>query len=251
MPVGQELQGQVALVTGASRGIGRAVAVALAQAGAVIGINYLARTAAAEETLAAVEQTGARGLLVPGDVGEAGTADAIVDRLVKECGRIDILVNNAGITRDTLVMRMDEAAWDAVLTTNLKSAFFCSRAVVRPMLRSGGRIINISSVSGVMGNAGQANYAAAKAGMIGLTMSLARELASRNITVNAVAPGFIVTDMTARLNEEQVEHLKQFIPLQRLGSPNDVAEVVAFLASPRAAYITGQVIRVDGGMVMG
>ncbi|MCL4545208.1 MAG: 3-oxoacyl-[acyl-carrier-protein] reductase [Chloroflexi bacterium] len=246
-----EFANYVALVTGASRGIGRAVAVRLASGGATVGVSYLSNTKAAEETAHAIEAAGGRAVLLQGDVGAPEVADRLVRELLALFNRIDVLVNNAGITRDNLVMRMDDTSWDAVLTTNLKSAFLCSKAVVRPMLRTGGRIINISSVSGVMGNAGQANYSAAKAGMIGLTMALARELASRNITVNAVAPGFITTAMTAQLKEEQVAHLRQFIPLNRFGSVEDVAEAVAFLASSRASYITGQVLRVDGGMVMG
>ncbi|MCL4508003.1 MAG: 3-oxoacyl-[acyl-carrier-protein] reductase [Chloroflexi bacterium] len=246
-----EFASYVALVTGASRGIGRAVAVRLASGGATVGVSYLSNTKAAEETVHTIEAAGGKAVLLQGDVGAPGVADRLVRELLALFNRIDVLVNNAGITRDNLVMRMDDASWDAVLTTNLKSAFLCSKAVVRPMLRTGGRIINISSVSGVMGNAGQANYSAAKAGMIGLTMALARELASRNITVNAVAPGFITTAMTAQLKEEQVAHLRQFIPLNRFGSVEDVAEAVAFLASSRASYITGQVLRVDGGMVMG
>ena len=240
---------QVALVTGASRGIGRAIAVTLAQRGyKVMG------TATTEAGAQAISEAlsgfpGSKGLVL--DVTDAAAIDATIDAILKEHGALHVLVNNAGITRDTLAMRMKDDDWDAVLDTNLKAVFRMSRAVMRPMMKQRhGRIINITSVVGAMGNGGQSNYAAAKAGVAGMTRALARELGSRNITVNCVAPGFIDTDMTRALNDEQQATLKAQIPLGRLGQPEDIAEAVAFLASPQAAYITGTELHVNGGMLM-
>ena len=239
---------QVALVTGASRGIGRAIALALAGQGyTVIG------TATSDAGAAAISQAlaplGGRGLRL--DVNDAAGVDAAVDAIVKADGGLQVLVNNAGITRDTLAMRMKDSDWDAVLDTNLKAVFRCSRAVMRTMMKQRyGRIISITSVVGAIGNAGQANYAAAKAGVAGMTRALARELGSRNITVNCVAPGFIATDMTAELPEAQRAALLGQIPLGRLGTPEEIAHAVAFLASPLAGYITGAELHVNGGMFM-
>lgn len=245
------LVGKVALVTGGSRGIGRAVALKLAENGADVAINYAGNTAAAEEVKAAIEKLGRKAMLVQGSVADTDGVQAIVNQVVKELGRLDILVNNAGITRDGLLMRMKEADWDAVLETNLKGVFNCSKAVMRTMMKQkSGRIVNMASVVGEMGNAGQANYAAAKAGVIGFTKSLAKEVASRGITVNAVAPGFIATDMTKVLTDDQKAEMAKTIPLGRAGQPEDVANAVLFLVSDEAAYITGQVLNVDGGMVM-
>lgn len=245
------LTGKVALVTGGSRGIGRAIALTLAQHGADVAINYAGNTAAAEEVKTAIEGMGRKALLVQGSVADTDGVQAIVNQVVKELGRLDILINNAGITRDGLLMRMKEADWDAVLETNLKGVYNCSKAVMRTMMKQkSGRIVNMASVVGEMGNAGQANYAAAKAGVIGFTKSLAKEVASRSITVNAVAPGFIATDMTSVLTDEQKAEMARTIPLGRAGQPQDVANAVLFLVSEEAAYITGQVLNVDGGMVM-
>ena len=245
------LAGKVALVTGGSRGIGRAIALTLAEHGADVAINYAGNTAAAEEVAAAIEKLGRKALLVQGSVADTNGVADIVGRVVKELGRLDILVNNAGITRDGLLMRMKEADWDDGMNTNLKGVFNCSKAVLRTMMKQkGGRIVNMASVVGEMGNAGQANYASAKAGVIGFTKSLAKEVASRNITVNAVAPGFIATDMTSVLTDEQKAEMACTIPLGRAGEPQDVANAVLFLVSDEAAYITGQVLNVDGGMVM-
>ncbi len=243
---------QVVIVTGASRGIGRAIAVRFGQEGAAVVINYRGNEAAARETADAVTAAGGAATLVQGDVSVRDDAERVIEAAVTAYGRVDVLVNNAGITRDGLLMRMSDDDWDAVLDTNLKGAFHTTRAVLRPMIRKrSGRIINIMSVVGMMGNAGQANYAAAKAGLIGFTLSTAKEVASRSITVNAVAPGYIVTEMTDAISDAMKAEVQKAIPMGRLGAPEDVAQVVAFLASPAAAYMTGCVLRVDGGMAMG
>lgn len=245
------LVGKVALVTGGSRGIGRAIALKLAENGADVAINYAGNTAAAEEVKTAIEQMGRKALLVQGSVADTDGVQTIVNTVVKELGRLDILINNAGITRDGLLMRMKEADWDDVMHTNLKGVYNCSKAVLRTMMKQrSGRIVNMASVVGEMGNAGQTNYAAAKAGVIGFTKSLAKEVASRGITVNAIAPGFIATDMTSVLTDDQKAEMARTIPLGRAGQPEDVANAVLFLVSEGAVYITGQVLNVDGGMVM-
>ncbi|WP_019424937.1 3-oxoacyl-[acyl-carrier-protein] reductase [Paenibacillus sp. OSY-SE] len=245
------LEGKVALVTGASRGIGRAIALSLAEAGADVVVNYAGSEAAANDTAAAIEVLGRKALTVKANVGKAEEAEQLVKTTLEQMGRIDILVNNAGITRDNLIMRMKEEEFDQVIETNLKGVFNCIKSVTRPMMKQrSGRIINISSVVGVIGNPGQANYVAAKAGVIGLTKASARELASRGITVNCVAPGFIETDMTDALPEEYRQQLLAQIPLARLGQPEHIAKTVRFLASEDAEYMTGQTIHVDGGMYM-
>jgi 3-oxoacyl-[acyl-carrier protein] reductase len=245
------LANKTALVTGASRGIGRATAIELAKAGAKVAVNYAGNRAAAEEVVAQIQAAGGQAFMVQADVGDAAAVDAMVKSVVEHFGSIDILVNNAGITRDNLIMRMKEEDWDAVIHTNLKGIFNCTKVVTKLMMKQRyGRIVNMTSVVGVMGNAGQSNYAAAKAGVIGFTKSMAKELASRNITVNAVAPGYISTDMTADLPDQAKADLQSQIPLQRLGNPADVASAVLFLVSPGADYITGQTLHVDGGMVM-
>jgi len=245
------LESKVVIVTGASRGIGREIALTLAENGANVVVNYMGNQALAEDVAAQIKALGRDSLAIKADVAKSADVDQLVTQTIAHFGRVDILVNNAGITKDNLIMRMKEEDWDTVIETNLKSSFLLSKAVSRQMMKQRyGRIVNISSVVGIMGNAGQANYVAAKAGMIGLTKTLARELASRGITVNAVAPGFIETDMTQALGNEVKEQLLQQIPLARLGSTKDVANAVKFLVSDDAAYITGQVINVDGGMVM-
>ncbi|EFU40173.1 3-oxoacyl-(acyl-carrier-protein) reductase [Paenibacillus vortex V453] len=247
----EALKGQTALVTGASRGIGRSIALGLADLGANVAVNYAGSEAAAAEVVEAIRAKGVSAIAIKSNVGRTEEAEAMVKQVMEAFGRIDILVNNAGITRDNLIMRMKEEEFDQVIETNLKGVFNCLKAVTRPMMKQRyGRIINISSVVGALGNPGQANYVAAKAGVIGLTKSAARELASRGITVNAVAPGFIDTDMTRELSEDMREGLLGGIPLARLGQPEEIAGVVAFLASSSASYMTGQVLHVDGGMYM-
>lgn len=245
------LEGKKALVTGASRGIGRSIAIALAEAGADVAINYSGSEAAAAETAEAVEALGRRAIVLKANVGKSDEFEAMVKEVIAQFGAVDILVNNAGITRDNLIMRMKEDEFDQVIETNLKGVFNGIKAVTRSMMKQrSGRIINISSVVGVLGNPGQANYVAAKAGVIGLTKASARELASRGITVNCVAPGFIQTEMTDKLPEETRLALSGQIPLARLGDPSDIANAVRFLASDASAYMTGQTIHVDGGMYM-
>ena len=245
------LTGKVALVTGASRGIGRAIALKLAAEGAAVVINYHGSMEKAKEVKAEIESDGGIAEIMQCNVADYQATEAMIRKVTDDFGRLDILVNNAGITRDGLLMKMSEEDYDTVLDTNLKGTFHCIRFAARQMLRQrGGRIINLSSVSGILGNAGQANYSASKAGVIGLTKSAARELASRGITVNAVAPGFIETEMTAVLKEKVRESAVAQIPMGAFGTAEDVAEAVAFLASDSARYITGQTIHVDGGMAM-
>lgn len=245
------LTGKVAVVTGASRGIGRAIAESMAEAGAMVIVNYCGSAEKAAETVNEIEKAGGKAAAVQCDVSDFEKAGGFINDVIKTYGRIDILVNNAGITRDGLLMRMAEEDFDAVIRTNLKGGFNCMRHAARQMIKQkSGRIINISSVVGVMGNAGQVNYAASKAGVIGMTKSAARELASRGITVNAVAPGFINTEMTAVLSDSVKEAAAAQIPMKMFGEPADVAAAVRWLASDEARYITGQVLCIDGGMAM-
>lgn len=247
----QDLKGKVALVTGGSRGIGRSICVDLAARGAYVYINYTSRPDAAEETLALCRQQGSDGAVIGFNVAESSAVDAAIDQIKEKSGRLDILVNNAGITSDGLLIRMKDEDWAKVINVNLSGAFYCARAAAKLMMKArSGRIINVSSVVGQMGNAGQACYVSSKAGLIGLTKTLARELASRGITVNAVAPGFITTEMTEKLSEEmKQEHLRS-IPLGRYGAPEEIASAVSFLAGDGAAYVTGQVLAINGGMYM-
>ncbi len=246
------LDERVALVTGASRGIGRAIALELARRGAKVAVNYNRSGDAAAEVVDAITADGGEAIAMQADVSDFDAAGNLVKETVSHFSQIDILVNNAGTTRDMIIMLMPEEDWDTVILTNLKSAFNCSKAAVRPMMRKRyGRIINITSVAGIAGNAGQTNYSASKAGLIGFTKSLAREVAARNITVNAVAPGFVPTDLTESVPEDIKTSSLEAIPLGRWGTPEEVAYAVAFLAGDEAGYITGQVISVDGGMVMG
>lgn len=245
----QRLQGKVAIVTGASRGIGRATALALAAEGARLVVNYASSQGAADQVVTEIHDMGGEAIALAADVSNGDQVEALVNSTLEKWGQIDVLVNNAGITRDTLLLRMKPEDWQAVINLNLTGVFLCTRAVSKIMLKQrSGRMINIASVAGQMGNIGQANYSAAKAGVIGFTKTVAKELASRGITVNAVAPGFIATDMTSDLKSDEI---LKFIPLGRYGQPEEVAGMIRFLAAdPAAAYITGQVMNVDGGMVM-
>jgi len=245
------LAGKTALVTGASRGIGRAIAISLAEAGADVAVNYAGSEAAAAETVKLIEAAGRKAFKIKADVSNSQEVEEMFKQVLETFGKLDILVNNAGITRDNLIMRMKEDEFDQVIATNLKGVFNCVKAATRPMMKQRyGRIINISSVVGALGNPGQVNYVAAKAGVIGMTKAAAKELSSRGITVNAVAPGFIETDMTDKLSDDMRAGLLGQIPLARLGQPEDIAKAVRFLASDDASYMTGQTIHVDGGMYM-
>ncbi len=251
MSTAQELSGKIALVTGGSRGIGRAIALALADAGADVMISYRSSEAEAAQVVGTIRAKGRTSEAYKSDAADFAQSKDIIEAILSASQRLDILVNNAGITRDGLLMRMAEEDWDSVIATNLKSMFNMCKAATRPMMsQRSGKIINITSIAGVIGNAGQTNYAASKAGVIGFTKSLAKELGSRNIQVNAVAPGFVETDMTAKLNEDQRKRLEEVIPLKRTAKAEEIAGVVRFFASPAADYITGQVLCVDGGMVM-
>ncbi|OKH17891.1 3-oxoacyl-[acyl-carrier-protein] reductase [[Limnothrix rosea] IAM M-220] len=245
----QRLKGQVAVITGASRGIGKATAIALASEGAKVVINYARSSDAAEALVAEITEAGGEAIALQADVSQADQVDNLIKQTLDQWGQIDILVNNAGITKDTLLMRMKPETWQAVIDLNLTGVFLCTKAVTKTMMKKRyGRIINITSVAGLMGNPGQANYSAAKAGVIGFTKTVAKELSSRNVTVNAVAPGFIATDMTEGLDNEDI---LKYIPLGRFGKPEEIAGMIRFLAAdPAAAYVTGQTFNVDGGMVM-
>ncbi|MDI6756109.1 MAG: 3-oxoacyl-[acyl-carrier-protein] reductase [Thermodesulfobacteriota bacterium] len=248
--MGERLLGKVALITGGAQGIGRAIALLFAREGGRVVLSDI-NLEKAKETCREIESLGREALAVGGNVADAREAEAMVQQTLEKFGRLDILVNNAGITRDQVLLRMKEEEWDLVLSVNLKGAFHCTKAALRPFLKQkGGKVVNIASVTGQMGNAGQSNYAASKAGLIGFTKSIAREYASRNIQVNAVAPGFIDTAMSQAIPEKGREVLIKQIPMERLGSPEDIAEAVLFLASPAADYITGQVLNVNGGMYM-
>lgn len=245
------LEGKVALVTGASRGIGRAIALKLAAEGAKVAINFAGSTAKAEAVKAEIEEHGGEAILVQASVADPAAVEDMIRKVIDAFGRIDILVNNAGIAKDGILIKMKDEDFDAVLNTNLKGVFYCTKAVAKLMMKQRyGRIVNMSSVVGLIGNAGQTNYAAAKAGVIGFSKSAAKELAARGVTVNMVAPGFIDTDMTANLPEKVREATLEGIPMKKMGSPENIADAVAFLVSDNASYITGQVINVDGGMVM-
>ena len=247
-----DLSERVAIVTGGGRGIGRAIALRLAEAGATVAINDVGDSAPADSVAEEIRKIGRESLVVLADISQSAEVTGLVDSVMEKYGRVDILVNNAGITRDQLIMRMSDDEWDKVLGINLKGVFLCSKAVMRPMMKQRwGRIISISSIVGLIGNAGQANYASAKAGIIGLTKTIAKEVASRGITANAIAPGFIDTSMTQQLPEDRRQELMNQVPLGFLGTPRDVAEVVAFLASEEARYITGQVVTIDGGISLG
>ncbi|EHL76853.1 3-oxoacyl-[acyl-carrier-protein] reductase [Bacillus smithii] len=245
------LEGKVALVTGASRGIGREIALEFAREGADVAVNYAGSEEKAREVAEEIKAMGRKALLVQCDVSDSQAVQDMIKSVVDYFGGLDILVNNAGITRDNLILRMKEEEWDAVINTNLKGVFLCTKAAARAMMKKrSGRIINISSIVGITGNPGQANYVAAKSGVIGLTKTTAKEFASRGITVNAIAPGFISTDMTEDLPEEVKEAMIKQIPLARIGEPKEIARVALFLASPDSSYMTGQILRVDGGMGM-
>jgi 3-oxoacyl-[acyl-carrier protein] reductase len=245
------LDGRPALVTGGSGGIGRAIALALADEGAPVAVHYAGNRSGAEEVAGAISERGGRAVIIQGDLAERSTPERVVEGAAEALGGLHILVNNAGVTRDTLILRMKDEDWEQVVATNLTAAFKCIRAALRPMIRQrGGRIINIASIAGEIGNAGQANYVAAKAGLIGLTKATAREIASRGITVNAVAPGLIDVGMTAHLNQDQIQRFVEQIPMGRLGTAEEVANAVVYLSSEDAAYVTGQVLNVDGGLVM-
>lgn len=249
--MGLELTGKSCLVTGGSRGIGKAIALQLAGYGADVAITYSRSADAANEVVKEIEATGSKALAFQADAVDYDAAVTTIDSIVNEWGKLDVLVNNAGITRDNLILRMSEEQWDEVITTNLKSIFNYSKAAARPMMKNrGGSIINISSVVGISGNAGQSNYSASKAGIIGFTKSYAKELASRNVRANVVAPGYILTDMTGDLDEKVLDGIKKATPLGRAGEVGEVAGLVAFLASDLSSYITGETIRVDGGMAM-
>jgi 3-oxoacyl-[acyl-carrier protein] reductase len=246
----KELEGKVALVTGASRGLGRAIALKLAGLGSKVAVNYVASDEEANKLVEEIERRGGEAMLAKADVADAGAVKATTQQVVARWGKIDILVNNAGIVRDSLLPRMSDESWDEVINTNLRGAYLCTKFALRSMMEQPwGRIINISSLAGLLGNTGQANYAAAKGGLIAFTRSVAKEVGSRNITANAIAPGFITTDMTDKLPEEAQAAILSRISLKCFGSPGDVAELVAFLASERAGYITGQVIGIDGGII--
>ena len=245
------LTGKTAVVTGGSRGIGRAICIELAKQGANVVVNYSGSEDKAKQVVSQIEELGAKAIAIQANVADSAAVDAMMKQTIEVFGTLDILVNNAGITRDNLLMRMKEQEWDDVVDTNLKGVFLCTKAVTRQMMKQrAGRIINISSIVGVAGNPGQANYVAAKAGVIGLTKTCAQELASRNILVNAIAPGFITTEMTDSLPEELKEAMLKQIPLAKLGQPEDVAKAVVFFASDHANYITGQTLHIDGGLVM-
>lgn len=246
-----KLQGQVAIVTGASRGIGREIALELAREGASVVVNYAGNEEKAKAVVEEIKELGCTAMAIRCNVANSDEVASMVKMTVEEFGKVDILVNNAGVTRDNLLMRMKEEEWDTVIDTNLKGVFLCTKNVTRPMMKQRkGRIINVASVVGIIGNPGQANYVAAKAGVIGLTKTTAKELAPRGITVNAVAPGFISTDMTDQLPEDVKNNMLAQIPLARFGDPQDIAKVVSFLASSDSSYMTGQTLTIDGGMVM-